>query len=193
MDRLSTLDAEFLHLEDGITHMHIAGVSVFEGPPPDVDEVVALLASKLERIPRYRQRVRTVPLELGRPVWVDDPHFNLAYHVRHTALPAPGDDRALRRLMGRLMSQPLDRNRPLWEAWCAVFDPLNRTTLVGVAVGSPLPDLALEFETGHRIDTFGNSGEGYWWYYRDRVSGEVFEAGGRGIVHERAEVSAAEQ
>ena len=117
MDRLSTLDAEFLHLEDGITHMHIAGVSVFEGPPPDVDEVVALLASKLERIPRYRQRVRTVPLELGRPVWVDDPHFNLAYHVRHTALPAPGDDRALRRLMGRLMSQPLDRNRPLWEAW----------------------------------------------------------------------------
>lgn len=117
MDRLSTLDAEFLHLEDGITHMHIAGVSVFEPPAPPVEAVTALLASKLDRIPRYRQRVRTVPLDLGRPVWVDDPHFNLDYHVRHTALPGAGGDDALRRLMGRLMSQPLDRNRPLWEAW----------------------------------------------------------------------------
>lgn len=117
MDRLSTLDAEFLHLEDGVTHMHIAGVSVFEPPAPSPEELIALIGSKLDQIPRYRQRVRPVPLELGRPVWMDDPHFNLAYHVRHTALPTPGGDEALRRLMGRLMSQPLDRNRPLWEAW----------------------------------------------------------------------------
>ena len=117
MDRLNTLDAEFLHLEDGIAHMHIAGACVFADPPPSMDEVTALIASKLHLIPRYRQRVRTVPFELGRPVWVDDPHFDLGYHVRHTALPSPGDDDTFDRLMGRLMSQPLDRERPLWETW----------------------------------------------------------------------------
>jgi len=117
MDRLSTLDAEFLHLEDGIAHMHIAGACVFDDPPPAFTDVEALIASKLHLIPRYRQRVRSVPFELGRPVWVDDPHFDLGYHIRHTALPAPGDNEAFCRLMGRLMSQPLDRERPLWEAW----------------------------------------------------------------------------
>jgi WS/DGAT/MGAT family acyltransferase len=117
MERLSALDAEFLHLEDGIAHMHVAGVSVFKGPPPTVGELECLLKAKLHLIPRYRQRVRFAPLGLGRPVWQDDPHFNLAYHVRHTALPPPGDDADLCRLMARLMSQPLDRNRPLWESW----------------------------------------------------------------------------
>jgi diacylglycerol O-acyltransferase / wax synthase len=117
MDRLNTLDAEFLHLEDGIAHMHIAGAAVFADPAPSIDELTTLLASKLHLIPRYRQRVRTVPFELGRPVWVDDPHFDLGYHVRHRALPSPGDDITFDRLMGRLMSRPLDRERPLWEAW----------------------------------------------------------------------------
>lgn len=114
---MSTLDAEFLNLEDSNSHMHIAGICTFADPAPTLAELEALIASKIDRIPRYRQRVRTVPLELGRPVWTDDPHFNLAYHVRHTALPTPGDDTSLRHLMGRLMSQPLDRERPLWEAW----------------------------------------------------------------------------
>ncbi|MBK5289847.1 MAG: wax ester/triacylglycerol synthase family O-acyltransferase [Acidimicrobiia bacterium] len=117
MDRLSTLDAEFLHLEDDIAHMHIAGACVFADPPPSFDDVGRLVAAKLHLIPRYRQRVRAVPLELGRPVWVDDPHFDLGYHLRHVALPAPGDDAAFCRLMGRLMSEPLDRQRPLWETW----------------------------------------------------------------------------
>lgn len=117
MERLSTLDAEFLHLEDGIAHMHIAGACVFADTPPSFDEVRRLIAAKLHLIPRYRQRVRGVPFELGRPVWVDDPHFDLGYHLRHTALPAPGDDAAFCRLMGRLMSIPLDRERPLWETW----------------------------------------------------------------------------
>lgn len=117
MERLSVLDSEFLHVEDGIAHMHIAGLSVFEPPAPSLDELTAMMASKLDRIPRYRQRVRTVPFELGRPVWADDPHFELGYHVRHTALPRPGDDVVLRRLMSRLMGQELDRQRPLWELW----------------------------------------------------------------------------
>lgn len=117
MERLSTLDAEFLHLEDGVGHLHIAGVCTFDDPPPSIEEFSGLIASKLNLIPRYRQRVRGVPFDLGRPVWVDDPHFRLDYHVRHTALPSPGGDAELCSLMGRLMSQPLDRNRPLWEAW----------------------------------------------------------------------------
>ena len=117
MERLSALDAEFLHLEDGIVHMHIAGACIFDDPPPSVHEIEALVASKLDQIPRYRQRVRSVPFGLGRPIWVDDPHFDLGYHIRHTALPAPGDDEGFCRLMGRLMSVPLDRERPLWEAW----------------------------------------------------------------------------
>jgi WS/DGAT/MGAT family acyltransferase len=117
VDRLSTLDTEFLTLEDGVAHMHIAGVCTFADPPPSLERLTELVEAKLHLIPRYRQRVRTVPFDLGRPVWADDPHFNLAYHIRHTALPAPGDDADLCRLMGRLMSQPLDRNRPLWETW----------------------------------------------------------------------------
>lgn len=117
MERLSALDAEFLLIEDGISHMHIAGISTFEGPPPALEELIEMVAAKLHLIPRYRQRVRPVPLELGRPVWVDDPHFDLDYHIRHTALPPPGDDPALRRLMSRLMGQELDRQRPLWELW----------------------------------------------------------------------------
>ena len=117
MDRLSTLDAEFLHLEDRVGHLHIAGICTFDDPAPSMEELTGLVAAKLHLIPRYRQRVRGVPLDLGRPVWVDDPHFRLEYHVRHTALPAPGGDEELCALMGRLMSQPLDRDRPLWEAW----------------------------------------------------------------------------
>ena len=117
MDRLSALDSEFVATEDGVVHMHIAGVCVFDGPPARFDDALALLESKLHLMPRYRQRVRSVPLGLGWPVWADDPHFDPRYHLRHTALPAPGDDADLCRLIGRLMSQPLDRARPLWETW----------------------------------------------------------------------------
>ena len=92
MDRLSPLDSLFLHVEDGVTHMHIASCAIFEGPPPPYEDVVGLIASKLPRLPRYRQKVRFAPANLGQPVWVDDPHFNLAYHVRHSALPPPGGE-----------------------------------------------------------------------------------------------------
>ncbi|MCB9394482.1 MAG: wax ester/triacylglycerol synthase family O-acyltransferase [Acidimicrobiaceae bacterium] len=117
MDRMSPLDATFLHVEDGINHMHIASCAVFEGPAPAYDDLVALFRGKLPLVPRYRQKVRFVPGGVGRPVWVDDPHFRLDYHIRHTALPPPGDRQDLRNLMGRLMSHELDRHRPLWETW----------------------------------------------------------------------------
>jgi diacylglycerol O-acyltransferase len=117
MERLSPLDAFFLFIEDGNSHMHIAACAIFEGPAPPYRRVVAAIADKLDLVPRYRQVVRFVLLQLGRPVWIDDPPFRLEYHVRHTALPTPGGLEELRDLMGRLMSQELDRNRPLWEAW----------------------------------------------------------------------------
>lgn len=117
MQRLSPLDASFLHIEDDASPMHIASTAVFEGPAPAHPDLVRMVASKLALVPRYRQKVRFVPLELGRPVWVDDTHFNLDYHVRHTALPRPGSDLQLRNLVGRIMSQQLDRTKPLWEMW----------------------------------------------------------------------------
>lgn len=114
---LGPLDALFLHMEDGVSHMHIGSCSIFAAPPPSIDDLMALVRSKLPVLTRYRQKVRFVPAGLGHPVWVDDPHFNLSYHVRHSALPPPGDGEALESLVGRLMSQELDRHRPLWELW----------------------------------------------------------------------------
>ena len=119
MDRLSPLDASFLHIEDDVNHMHIGSVGIFEGPPPTYEELTSTVGGRLALVPRYRQKVAMVPLSLGRPVWVDDPHFNIEYHVRHTALPEPGGDAELRRLVGRVMSQRLDRSKPLWEIWMA--------------------------------------------------------------------------
>ncbi|MBO0730353.1 MAG: wax ester/triacylglycerol synthase family O-acyltransferase [Acidimicrobiaceae bacterium] len=116
-DRMSPLDASFLHIEDDVTHMHIGAISVFEGPPPPYEHLLAMVAGKISQVPRYRQVVREVPLALGRPVWVTDPHFNLEYHLRHSALPQPGGMPELRRLVGRVMSQQLDRRKPLWEMW----------------------------------------------------------------------------
>ena len=117
MERVSPLDATFLAIEDSVNHMHIGSVGIFAGPPPTYAELCGLIASKLVFVPRYRQKVRTAPSNIGRPVWVDDPHFRLEYHVRHSALPPPGGHSELRALVGRLMSQQLDRHRPLWENW----------------------------------------------------------------------------
>jgi WS/DGAT/MGAT family acyltransferase len=117
MDWMSPMDASFLHIEGPNNPMHIGGVSIFEGPAPPFERLQEMVAGKLGRVPRYRQKVRFVPLGLGRPVWVDDPHFNLAYHLRHSALPAPGSDEQLRRTAARIFAQRLDRNKPLWEIW----------------------------------------------------------------------------
>src|SRR3954453_6554242 len=102
MDPLSPQDASFLHIEDAVSHMHIGSVGGFEGPPPSEDEARAALESKLAPVPRSPQKVRFVPLALGRPVWVDDEHFVLDSRLRRTALPAPGGGLELRHLVGRL-------------------------------------------------------------------------------------------
>jgi diacylglycerol O-acyltransferase / wax synthase len=116
-DRLTGLDTSFLHLEDGASHMHVASVMLFEGPPPPYDDLLAGIERRLHLVPRYRQRLAFVPLGQGRPKWVDDPRLNLRYHVRATALPAPGDEDQLKELAGRVFSQQLDRDKPLWEIW----------------------------------------------------------------------------
>jgi len=117
MERMSLLDASFLYVENDVTPMHIGGVAVFHGPPPTHDELVSHFEAKLHLVPRYRQKVRFLPLNVGLPLWVDDPYFNIDYHVRRTAVPAPGGRSELRNLVGRVMSQHLDRARPLWEIW----------------------------------------------------------------------------
>jgi hypothetical protein len=97
-DRLSGLDASFLALEEGGAHMHVGSVLLFEGKAPAYDDFVAQLERRLALVPRYRQKLAFPPLVQSRPVWIDDPHFNAGYHVRHTALPAPAGERELRRL-----------------------------------------------------------------------------------------------
>jgi diacylglycerol O-acyltransferase / wax synthase len=133
MDRLSPLDASFLHIEDDVNLMHIGSVGIFEGPPPPFAELRAMLAGKIPLVPRYRQRVREIPLTLGRPVWVEDPHFSLDYHLRHTALPAPGGEEELRNLMGRVMAQRLDLTKPLWEWWMVEGLEQGRWALISKA------------------------------------------------------------
>jgi WS/DGAT/MGAT family acyltransferase len=97
--------------------MHVAGVMIFEGSPPPYEELLAAIERRLGLVPRYRQRLAFVPLSQGRPKWVDDPHLNLRYHVRSTALPAPGSEQQLKELAGRVFAQQLDRDKPLWEIW----------------------------------------------------------------------------
>jgi WS/DGAT/MGAT family acyltransferase len=116
-ERLSSLDALFLELEDRTSHMHVGAVALFDGPPPPYRDLLTLIEAKLAQVPRYRQRLMFVPFNQGRPVWVDESQFDLEYHVRRTALPAPGGLDELRKLAGRLLSQQLDRSKPLWELW----------------------------------------------------------------------------
>jgi diacylglycerol O-acyltransferase len=129
-ERLSVLDEMFIHLEGPSTHMHVGGIAIFEGEPPDYDDVLRMIGDRLQYVPRFRQKLATVPLGLGRPVWVDDPHFHLEYHVRHTALPVPGTADKLNRVVARIMSQQLDRTKPLWEMWFAEGLAGNRFALV---------------------------------------------------------------
>jgi WS/DGAT/MGAT family acyltransferase len=116
-DRLTGLDSSFLHLERGPAHMHVASVTLFEGPTPSYQEFYDHISSRLHLVPRFRQKLRFVPFGQGRPKWVDDPRFNLAYHVRHTALPEPGSEEQLRIFAARVFSQRLDRAKPVWEMW----------------------------------------------------------------------------
>jgi diacylglycerol O-acyltransferase len=117
MERMSTLDAGFFFAEHANVPMHLGALAVFKGPAPSYKELADLYAAKLSRVPRYRQVVRTAPLQLFRPAWADDEQFEIGNHLRYAAVPEPGRANQLHRLAGQIYAQPLDRSRPLWEAW----------------------------------------------------------------------------
>src|SRR6201999_2814839 len=117
LDRLTPVDASFLHQEGAHSHMHIGGLTIVEGPPPSMAEFLEQIRRRLHLVPRYRHKLASTALDSGRPVWVDDPSFNLEYHIRHTALPSPGGWEQLCGLTARIFSQQLDRSKPLWEMW----------------------------------------------------------------------------
>jgi diacylglycerol O-acyltransferase len=188
LDRLSSTDASFLHQEGPASHMHIGGVLIFQGPPPDFAEFVDHVRSRLHLVPRYRQKLATPPFESGRPLWVDDPDFNIEYHVRHTALPPPGSEEQLFLLASRVASQPLDRAKPLWENWLVEGLDGERFALIskthhalvdgisGVDLATVLFDLEPDPPAG------GDGGLEPWKPHREPSSVELVAAGVRGNV-----------
>jgi diacylglycerol O-acyltransferase / wax synthase len=153
LDRLTAVDASFLTNESSASHMHIGAILIFEGPAPKYVDLVEHVRGRLDKVPRFRQRLVVPPLEAGRPLWADDVNFNLTYHIRHTALPEPGGEPQLKRLAGRVFSQQLDRSKPLWELWLVQglerdrFAILTKTHhalvdgISGVDIGTVLFDL----------------------------------------------------
>ncbi|MGX6449984.1 wax ester/triacylglycerol synthase domain-containing protein, partial [Patulibacter sp. S7RM1-6] len=155
-DRLSAIDAGFLHQEGPGAHMHIGGLIVFEGPPPAFDELLDTIRGRLHLLPRYRQRLEPAPLGSGNPTWIDDPAFNLLYHVRRIALPAPGTRAQLREATAQIFSERLDRTKPLWELWVIEGVADDRWAMIskthhalidglsGIDIGTALLDLGPE-------------------------------------------------
>jgi WS/DGAT/MGAT family acyltransferase len=156
LDRLTAVDASFLHQEGPVSHMHIGALVRAEGPPPPYEEFLDSIRARLHYVPRYRQRLVYPPASTGRPLWADDTDFNLEYHVRHTALPSPGSDEQLQNLAARVFSQQLDRSKPLWELWLVEgladggFALLSKSHhamidgIAGVDLGTVLFDLSPE-------------------------------------------------
>jgi WS/DGAT/MGAT family acyltransferase len=130
LDRLSSTDVSFLTNESSSSHMHVGAILIFEGPAPSYDDLVEHVRSRSHLVPRFRQKLAYPPAQTGRPFWIDDPNLNLEYHIRHSALPAPGSEVQLRRMAARVFSQQLDRSKPLWELWLVQGLTRNRFALV---------------------------------------------------------------
>ncbi len=127
-ERLTPEDSSFLYVESPAAHMHVAGLSIFDGQV-DMDEVYEHIEGRLHLVPRFRKKVMWVPLQQGRPVLVDDENFDIRYHVRHTAVASPGTEKELKELTARLVGAPLDRARPLWELWIIDLPDGRQATL----------------------------------------------------------------
>jgi diacylglycerol O-acyltransferase / wax synthase len=130
MDRLSSVDMSFLTNESSSSHMHVGAIMIFEGPAPTYDDLLDHVRGRADAVPRFRQKLAYPPAQTGRPFWIDDSNFNLEYHLRHSALPAPGSEEQLRRMAARVFSQQLDRSKPLWELWLIQGLTRNRFALV---------------------------------------------------------------
>lgn len=151
MEEMTGLDAAFLYLETPNSPMHIGGLSVLEGSL-SFEDFRALLLSRIHLVRSLRQRLVEVPLSLDRPYWIDDPNFNIDYHLHHTALPAPGGWKQLRRLTSRIFSQHLDRNRPLWEmVFVEGLDTIPQVPPGSVAIISKIHHAAIDGMAGADI------------------------------------------
>jgi diacylglycerol O-acyltransferase / wax synthase len=194
LDRLTAVDASFLHNEGKASHMHVGGITLFEGPPPAIGDFLDHIRSRLHLVPRYRQKLAFPPLDTGRPLWVDDPNFNLEYHIRHTALPEPGTERQLLRLSARIFSQRLDRSKPLWETWMVEGLEGNRFALIskthhalidgvaGVDLATVLFDLT---PVPQPAEIDGDE----WQPHREPTGAELVAAGVRGVVNAGTELA----
>jgi diacylglycerol O-acyltransferase / wax synthase len=187
LDRLTPVDASFLHQEGPVSHMHIGGLTVIEGPPPAMEEFLEQIRRRLHMVPRYRHKLANTALDSGRPVWIDDPSFNLEYHVRHTALPAPGGWEQLQDLTARIFSQQLDRSKPLWEMWLiegleddrfALITKTHHSLIDGIA-GVDLATVL--FDLSPDAPPIKHSGEA-WQPHREPNSTELLAAGLRGAL-----------
>ncbi len=189
LDRLTAVDASFLHQEGPNSHMHVGGLTVLEGPPPTLDEFLGQIRKRLHLVPRYRHKLAHThtALDSGRPVWVDDPNFNLEYHVRHTALPAPGDREQLYSLTARIFSQQLDRSKPLWEMWlieglqddgCALISKTHHSLIDGIA-GIDLATVL--FDLSPEPPPIRHTGRA-WQPHREPSTIELVGAGARGTL-----------
>src|ERR1700754_1714956 len=135
MRQLSSLDAQFLAVESARIYGHVAFLGIYDpstapGGKLGAPEVRALLEERLHLLPPLRWRPVEVPLGIDLPYWTDDPDFDLDFHVRETALPAPGDDRQLADTVARVFGRPLDRSRPLWELYVIHGLPEGRVGLL---------------------------------------------------------------
>jgi WS/DGAT/MGAT family acyltransferase len=192
-DRLSAVDVSFLAQEGASSHMHIGGVTILEGPPPPFGDLLDLLRSRLHLVPRYRHKLATPPLGTGRPLWVDDPNFDLEYHLRQTALPSPGSEEQLLNLVGRVFSQQLDRSKPLWEMYAvegldggrwAMISKTHHCLIDGIS-GVDLATVLFDLEPVPRVVEADTP----WTPRREPSGAELLLRGARGAVRTSLELS----
>jgi diacylglycerol O-acyltransferase / wax synthase len=195
LDRLTPVDAAFLHQEGPVSHMHIGGLTIIEGPPPGMEEFLEQIRQRLHLVPRYRHKLAYTALDSGRPVWIDDPSFNPEYHLRHTALPAPGTWDQLQDLTARIFSQQLDRSKPLWEMWLIEGLEDNRFALITKTHHSLIDGIAgvdlatVLFDLSPDPPPISNSGRP-WKPHAEPGTAHLLAAGAQGAL--RAGVALAE-
>jgi diacylglycerol O-acyltransferase / wax synthase len=197
LDRLTAVDASFLLQEGPNSHMHVGGLTLLEGPPPALEEFLEQIRRRLHLVPRYRHKLASshTALDSSRPVWVDDPSFNLEYHVRHSALPAPGGWKQLCDLTARIFSQQLDRSRPLWEMWLIEGLEENRFALISKTHHSLIDGIAgvdlatVLFDVSPSPPPIRHSGRP-WQPHREPGTVELLAAGARGAVRAGVELAA---
>jgi diacylglycerol O-acyltransferase / wax synthase len=194
LDRLTAVDASFLEQESPESHMHVGALVTLEGPAPPLDDFLDSLRGRLHLVPRYRQKLAVPPLDTGRPLWVDDPDFNLEYHVRHTALPSPGSEEQLRNLAARIFSQQLDRSKPLWELWVvegiadgswALISKTHHAMIDGIA-GVDLATVMFDMTPVPREVEHPNRA---WQPHREPAAVDLVAAGLRGALKTGIEVA----